>query len=149
MKVLITESQKKGVILNLIRDKGWEDASSVFGGLYNLITILGTDVLSDFLLKTYFDDLKLGKYGRSLTVDEGYLTIMEKPSSFWSSDIRVYDAYLRSVLSEIPEPLYLYIRKDLIKKIISMFPQLSDATGVDVFEDQGLYKKHESFELNN
>lgn len=30
MKVLITESQKKGVILNLIRDKGWEDASSVF-----------------------------------------------------------------------------------------------------------------------
>lgn len=149
MKVLITESQKKDVILNLIKDKGWEIASSIFGGLYNLIIILGTDVICDFLLKTYFDDLKLGKYGQSLTVDEGYLRIMEKPSSFWSSDIRVYDAYLRSVLSEIPEPLYLYIRKDLIKKIISMFPQLSDSTGVDVFEDQGLYKKHESFELNN
>lgn len=149
MKVLITENQKKGIILNLIRDRGWEDASSVFGGLENLAVILGTDVICEFLLKTYFNDLKLRKYGQSLTVDEGYLTIMEMVPSFWSSDIRVYDAYLRSVLSDIPKPLYLHIRKDLIKKIISMFPQLSDATGVDVFEDQGLYKKHESFELNN
>lgn len=132
--------------MDLIKKEGWEVSSNVFGGLSNLVKILGKDVVLDYLMG-YFNDLKLGKYGRSLTVDEGYNTIMEKPSSFWSSDLRVYDAYLRHVLKEVPSPLYLYMRTDLIKRIIGMFPELSDVTGVVVFEDQGLYKTHDEFKL--
>ena len=148
MKVLITENQKKDVIQNLIKDKGWEVASTIFGGLGELIQVFGMEGLVNFLLGTYFDNLKIRKWGQSFMVNEGYTLIMEKPSSFWSSDIRVYDAFLRSVLSEIPKLLYIEVRKDLIKKIISMFPELSDVERVVVYEDPGLYKIHERFNLD-
>lgn len=148
MKILIKESQKNQVLFNLIEKEGWDKASEVFNGYPNLINIIGRDNLLNYFM-SYFDNLRLYKLGRSLFVSQNYDDLIEKPSSFWSSDIRAYDSGFRITLKDVPKLVYSVFREDIIKQIISKFPELMEnTTGVDVYEDNGLYKKYDSFKLD-
>jgi hypothetical protein len=58
MKIIITESQKKSInieLQNIIKDDGWETAAKFVGGINNLKKLVGIETPMDFL--NIFNDL--------------------------------------------------------------------------------------------
>jgi hypothetical protein len=58
MKIIITESQKKSInieLQNIIKDDGWETAAKFVGGINNLKKLVGIETPMDFL--NLFNDL--------------------------------------------------------------------------------------------
>jgi hypothetical protein len=58
MKIIITESQKKSInieLQNIIKDDGWETAAKFVGGIDNLKKLVGIETPMDFL--NIFNDL--------------------------------------------------------------------------------------------
>lgn len=157
MKIIITEDQmdllKKGKLadnlLSQIEENGWIKTSELVGGYKNLLDIVGHDKLVDLLISC-FDDLNVQKMGTSIFLCDYYLPLLEKPSSFWGSDVRAYNDNIEQRLelrlgSDIIKP-YENIRRKFIRELINRFPELG-GTRVEVFKDNGLYKKYDSFEL--
>lgn len=157
MKIIITEKQinllKKGSLadnlLSQIEENGWIETSELVGGYKNLLNIVGHDKLVDLLISS-FGDLNVKPMGTSIFLRDNHLPLLEKTSSFWGSDVRVYNDHIIIRLelrlgSDIIEP-YQKVRREFIRELINRFPELQ-GTNVEVFKDSGLYKKYDSFEL--
>lgn len=157
MKIIITEDQmdllkKRKLADNLlsqIEEIGWIETSELVGGYKNLLDIVGHDKLVDLLISS-FDDLNVQKMGTSIFLRDYYLPLLEKPSSFWGSDVRAYNDNIEQRLElrlgpDIIKP-YENVRRKFIRELINRFPELR-GTKVEVFKDNGLYKKYDSFEL--
>lgn len=157
MKIIITEDQmdllkKKRLsdtLLSQIEENGWIETSELVGGYKNLLNIVGHDRLVELLISC-FDDLNVIKMGTSMFLRDYYLPLLEKPSSFWGSDVRAYNDNIEQRLelrlgSDIIKP-YEKVRREFIRELINRFPELQ-GTHVEVFKDNGLYKKYDSFEL--
>lgn len=152
MKIIITESQYKQILkeeslattlLNKIKDDGWADTANLVGGTENLLDIIGNNkenVIS-FLL-SHYTDLNIEKRGGViLLMDHGY-TLLKKSELLGS--LFAYDDYFKSRLNINTYGLYNHYRKDLIKELVSRFPELYSKE-VRVYKDSGLYNKFDTF----
>ena len=154
MKIIITESQYKQILkeeslvttlLNRIKDDGWADTAELVGGSENLLDIIGDskeNVIS-FLL-SHYTDLNIQKRGGEIVlIDHGYILL--KKSEVLGS-LFAYDDYFKSRLNINIYGLYVHYRKDLIKELVSRFPELYSKE-VRVYKDSGLYKNYDTFYL--
>lgn len=154
MKIIITESQYKQILkeeslvttlLNRIKDDGWADTAELVGGSENLLDIIGDskeNVIS-FLL-SHYTDLHIEKRGGEIVlIDYGYILL--KKSEVLGS-LFVYDDYFKSRLNINIYGLYVHYRKDLIRELVSRFPELYSKE-VRVYKDSGLYNKLDTFNL--
>jgi hypothetical protein len=142
-KILKEESLVK-TLLNNIEQDGWKNTAELVGGPENLLSILGEskeNVIS--LLLSYFDDLHIEKRGEIHLMDGG-LTLMQ--TSNWGLGTKVFDSYLRTRLDENVLGLYLEFRRDLIRELISRFPELYSEE-ITIFKDSGLYQKYDIFNI--
>ena len=57
-----------------------------------------------------------------------------------------YDDYFKSRLNINTYGLYVHYRKDLIKELVSLFPELYSKE-VRVYKDSGIYQKYDTFYL--
>jgi hypothetical protein len=142
-KILKEESLVK-TLLNNIEQDGWKNTAELVGGPDNLLSILGKskeNVIS--LLISYFNDLHIEKRGELCLMDGGLILIQ---TSNWGFNTKVFDSYLRSRLDKNLWGLYLEFRRDLIRELISRFPELYSEK-ITVFKDSGLYEKYDSFNI--
>jgi len=142
-KILKEESSVK-TLLNNIEQDGWKNTSELVGGPDNLLSILGKskeNVIS--FLMSYFNDLHIKKRNELHLMDGG-LTLIQ--TSNWGLGTKVFDSYLRSRLDKNIWGLYLEFRRDLIKELISRFPELYSEE-ITVFKDSGLYQTYDTFNI--
>jgi hypothetical protein len=149
MKIIITESKLDKLsksLLNQIEEYGWMETADLVGGPENLLSILGKskeNVIN--LLLSNFKDLSVRKGGGGvLSLYDKGLTLMQ--TSSWTSNTIAFDSNLRFRMGDNLLELYLEYRRDLIRELISRFPELYSEV-IDVYEDSGLYKKLDTFEL--
>lgn len=154
MKIIITESQYKQILkeeslatilLNKIKDDGWVDTAKLVGGNMNLLNIIDSNkenIISFFL--SHYNDLHIEKRGGEILLKDGGLPLLHKPSELLSTVLRVYDDYLSSRLSNDLYSLYVHYRKDLIKELMSRFPELNSLE-VSVYKDSGLYVLYDTY----
>jgi hypothetical protein len=154
MKIIITKSQYKQILkeeslattlLNRIKDDGWADTAELVGGAKNLFDIIdhSKENVITFLL-SHYTDLNIKKYGGSiLLTDHGY-TLLDKSVLFGT--LVAYDDYFKSRLNITTYGLYVHYRKDLIKELVSRYPELYSKE-VNVYKDSGLYQKYDTFYL--
>ena len=144
IKKILKEESLVNTLLKRIESDGWEDTSKLVGGTKSLLDIIGhskENVIS-FLL-SHYTDLHIKKYGGSiLLVDHGY-TLLNKHLGL---NLVVYDDYFKSRLNINIYGLYVHYRKDLIKELVSRYPELYSEK-VDVYKDSGLYTKFDTFYL--
>jgi hypothetical protein len=144
IKKILKEESLSITLLKRIESDGWEDTSKLVGGTKSLLDIIGhskENVIS-FLL-SHYTDLHIKKYGGSiLLVDHGY-TLLNKHLGL---NLVVYDDYFKSRLNINIYGLYVHYRKDLIKELVSRFPELYSKE-VNVYKDSGLYTKFDTFYL--
>ena len=143
IKKILKEESLVTTLLNRIKDDGWADTSELVGGSENLLDIIGDskeNVIS-FLL-SHYNDLHIEKRGGEvLLMDHGYILL--KKSELLGA-LFVYDDYFKSRLNINTYGLYVHYRKDLIKELVSRFPELYSKE-VRVYKDSGLYKKYDTF----
>jgi hypothetical protein len=142
-KILKEESLVKTLLSNIEQD-GWKNTAELVGGPENLLSILGKskeNVIS--LLISYFNDLHIEKRGELHLMDGG-LTLIQ--TSNWGLGTKVFDSYLRSRLDKNLWGLYLEFRRDLIKELISRFPELHSKE-ITIYKDSGLYEKYDTFNI--
>jgi hypothetical protein len=154
MKIIITESQYKKILkeeslattlLNRIRDDGWADTAALVGGSETLLDIIGDNKENVILfLLSHYNDLHIQKRGGEvLLMDHGYPLL--KKSELLGSLV-AYDDYFKSRLNITTYGLYVHYRKDLIKELVSRYPELYSKE-VNVYKDSGLYQKYDTFYL--
>lgn len=149
MKQLIRQILKEDslvtTLLNRIKDDGWADTAKLVGGTENLLNIIGNNKenIISFLL-SHYNDLHIEKRGSEiLLMDRGSLLLKK---SGWYSGLVAYDDYFSSRFNMDTYGLYVHYRKDLIKELVSRFPDLYSEK-VDVYKDSGLYIKYDTFYL--
>ena len=145
IKKILKEESLVTTLLNRIKDDGWADTSELVGGSENLLDIIGDNkenVIS-FLL-SHYTDLNIEKRGGEiLLIDHGYILL--KKSELLGA-LFAYDDYFKSRLNINTYGLYVHYRKDLIKELVSRFPELYSKE-VRVYKDSGLYKNYDTFYL--
>jgi hypothetical protein len=142
-KILKEESLVK-TLLNNIEQYGWKDTAELAGDPEILLSILGKskeNVIS--FLMSYFNDLHIEKRGELHLMDGG-LTLIQ--TSNWGLGTKVFDSYLRSRLDKNLWGLYLEFRRDLIKELISRFPELYSKE-ITIYKDSGLYQTYDTFNI--
>jgi hypothetical protein len=146
---IITEDSRAEKYLELINRIGIQKTAEAVGGIKNLFKILGRDkdIVMEYLL-SFFDDLKIGKFRNDLHLVQGPFAFLEKTSPFWGGNIKVYDDYLSIILKYVPVEIYQEYRRDLLKELISRYPEFNDGSEVIVYADRGLYKKLDRFYVN-
>jgi hypothetical protein len=154
MKIIITESQYKKIIkenslvhtlLNRIKDDGWVDTAKLVGGNETLLDIIGNskENIISFLL-SHYNDLHIEKRGGEVLLMDGGLTLLKKPSELLSTVLMAYDDYLSYRLNNDLYGLYVHYRKDLIRELVSRFPELNSLE-VSVYKDSGLYVFYDTY----
>jgi len=140
-RILKEESRLESKVLSMIKDVGFKVTANSVGGGKNLFKILGKkkELVMEYLL-SFFDDLKIGKFRNDLHLVQGPFAFLEKSSSFWGGDIKIYDDYLSIVLKDVPVELYQEYRRDLLKELIRRYPEFNDGSEVFVYADRGLYR---------
>jgi hypothetical protein len=151
MKYLISESQVNNIqdkLIDITKKIGWNRASDMVGGRESLLFILGKtkeNVIN--LLLSYFKDLHIKKRGSVFHLIDGGETLIQ--TSSWGLNTKVFDGWFKDRIDdENFLRLYVEYRRDLIKELISRYPELYSEE-VDVYEKRGLYRKLDSFRLNN
>jgi hypothetical protein len=144
------ESNIQSRLISVMKNAGFKTAADSVGGIENLFRILGRDkeITIQYLL-SHFNDLKLEKFRNGFYLSQGYNVFLEKESSFWGGNIKVFDDYFSHFLYDIPYELYLEYRKDLLREIISRYPELNDGSQVIVYKDRGLYQILDRFYVND
>ena len=145
IKKILKEESLVTTLLNRIKDDGWADTAELVGGSENLLDIIGDskeNVIS-FLL-SHYNDLHIEKRGGEILLKDGGLPLLHKPSELLSTDLRVYDDYLASRLNNDLYGLYVHYRKDLVKELMSRFPELNSLE-VSVYKDSGLYVFYDTY----
>lgn len=113
----------------------------------NLLNIIGNNkenVVSFFL--SHYNNLHIEKRGGEILLKDGGLPLIHKSSTLFNSDLRAYDDYFASRLNNDLYGLYVHYRKDLIKELVSRFPELNSKE-VNVYKDSGLYQIYDTFNL--
>lgn len=144
MKYIITESQQQKMVLELIKNNGWDVASSFVGGHENLFSIIGEskETVVPFLM-SYFRNLHIERRGGGLLLMDKGLPLLE----IGFVGLNAYDSYMLSRIDDNLSYLYAIYRRDVIKELVKRFPEMySDK--VTVFVDSGRYKALDKFELN-
>ena len=145
IKKILKEESLSITLLKRIKDDGWADTAELVGGTKNLLDIIGNNkenVIS-FLL-SHYTDLHIEKRGGEvLLMDYGY-TLLDKSVLFGT--LFAYDDYFKSRLNINTYGLYNHYRKDLIKELVSRFPELYSKE-VNVYKDSGLYQLYDTFNL--
>jgi hypothetical protein len=144
IKKILKEESLSITLLKRIKDDGWADTAELVGGSKNLLDIIGNNKenVITFLL-SHYTDLNIKKYGGSiLLVDHGY-TLLNKHLGL---GLVAYDDYFKSRLNINIYGLYVHYRKDLIKELVSRYPELYSKE-VDVYKDSGLYTHFDTFYL--
>ena len=144
------ETKVQSKLISIIKNEGFKIASDSVGGIRNLFKILNKDkkFTIQYLL-SYFDDLKLEKFRNEFHLSQSYNTFLEKVPTFKGSYIRVFDNYFYHFLDVIPFELYLLYREDLLREIISRYPELNDVNQVVIYKDRSLYNRLYTFFLND
>jgi len=158
MKIIITEQQmnllKKGTLadnlLSQIDEIGWIETSELVGGYKNLLNIVGYDKLVDLFISS-FNDLNVIKRGRNVILRDNHLPIMETTKDIFGDNwVTVYNDHiiirLELKLGSDIIKLYEKVRREFIRELINRFPDLRGKK-VEVFKDNGLYQKYDSFDL--
>lgn len=117
------------------------------GGTKNLFSIIGKSKknIINYLL-SLFKNLTLEKRGGSIFLMSGGLSLLEKSSSHWGSNLRLFNDPFKSIIDENSMNLYNNYKEDLIRELVSQFPELYSEK-VDVFKDASLYHKAHTFDL--
>ena len=144
------ETKAQSKLISIIKNEGFKTAVDSVGGTKNLFKILNKDkkFTIQYLL-SYFNDLKLEKFRDEFHLSQSYNTFLEKVPVFRDSYIRVFDNYFYHFLDVIPYELYLQYREDLLREIISRYPELNDVNQVVIYKDRGLYGRLYTFFLND
>lgn len=145
MKYLITENQTKELLLNFIEKGDYDTALNLVGGFRNLLEIIGEDKLIDVLISR-FKDLRIEKRGGEIILMNSGLPILEKPSPIWGLSLTAYDDYIKYSIGDDLTPFYTSNRRNLIKELVSRFPELYSEK-VRVYRDSGKYLKIAEYEL--
>jgi hypothetical protein len=156
MKIIITESQLNRIIkegslsdklFDQIKQNGWRETAELVGGTKNLLSIIGKSKKNviDYLLSS-FKNLTLEKRGGSIFLMSGGLSLLEKSSSLWGSNLKLFNDHFKSRIDENSMNLYNNYKEDLIRELVSQFPKLHSEK-VDVFKDASLYHKYYTFDL--
>lgn len=148
---IIKESSKQERFYSLINKIGIKNAVDAVGGIDKFIDITdeSKDLIIQYLL-SFFNDVKVERLARVVTMSKGYVTFMEKPLfSLLGNVINVFDNQLSGILDTIPEMIYKRYRKDLIIALIEKYPEFSEANKVYVHADRGMYRQFDSFKLND
>jgi hypothetical protein len=144
IRQILKEDSLVNIILNRIKNDGWSDTAKLVGGMENLFDIIGNNkenVIS-FLL-SHYNDLHIEKRGGEiLLMDRGYPLIKK----VWRSKLTAYDRYFSDRLNMDTYNLYINHRRDLIRELVSRFPDLYSER-VDVYADPGHYTKYDEFYL--
>jgi hypothetical protein len=149
MKKLIRKVLKEETLVNSLLDQiqndGWRETAELVGGPKNLLKILGDSKENVIkLLMSYFNDLRIQKRGGNLLLmDKGYPLI---ETSSWGLSSRAYNSYIESRFDDNIIDLYREYRRDFIRLLVSLFPELN-TDEIDVYEDSGLYRKLDTFHL--
>ena len=144
---VIKEESLATMILNRIKDDGWADTAELVGGTETLLEIIGyskENVISFFL--SHYNNLHIEKRGGEILLMDGGLPLLHKPSTLFNSDLRAYDDYFKSRLNINTYGIYGHYRKDIIRELVSRFPELYSKE-VNVYKDSGLYQKYHTFYL--
>lgn len=144
------ETKVQSKLISIIKNEGFKIAADSVGGIRNLFKILNKDkkFTIQYLL-SYFNDLKLEKFRDEFHLSQSYNTFLEKVPTFKGSYIRVFDNYFYHFLDVIPFELYLLYREDLLREIISRYPELNDVNQVVIYKDRSLYNRLYTFFLND
>jgi len=144
------ETKAQSKLISIIKNEGFKTAADSVGGNKNLFKILNKDkkFTMQYLL-SYFNDLKLEKFRNEFHLSQSYNTFLEKVPTFQDSYIRVFELYFYRFLDVIPYELYLQYRDDLLREIISRYPELNDVNQVVIYNDRGLYGRSHTFFLND
>ena len=149
MKYLISESQAHSIqdkLLDMVKNEGWDYASDMVGGPDNLLSILGKtkeNVVN--LILSYFKNLHLERRGGSVILVDGGTSLIE--TSSWGFNTKVLNNGFERRLDKNLFRLYVEYRRDIVRKLISLFPDLySDE--IDVYENSGFYHKYDTFFMN-
>lgn len=145
MKYLITENQKSELLINLVKNGEVDMASDLVGGMNNLINIVGKSKLMDVMINK-FDKLKITRRGGEVILTNGGIPILEKPSPIWGLSLTAYDDYIKLTIGEELTTFYTSNRRNLIKELVSRFPELYSEK-VRVYKDTGKYLKIAEYEL--
>ena len=145
IRQILKEESLVTTLLNRIKDDGWIDTAELVGGSENLLDIIGDSKENVMLfLLSHYNDLNIQKRGGEvLLMDHGYILL--KKSELLGS-LFAYDDYFKSRLNINTYGLYVHYRKDLIKELVSQFPELYSKE-VRVYKDSGLYTKFDTFYL--
>jgi hypothetical protein len=149
IRKILKEESLKQTMLDQIKKDGWLETAKLAGGVDNLLSIVGEEKII-YLFMDCFTDLNIQNRGGSTLLLDWQLPIMEKPSSFWGTPLRVYDSSIEQRIGvklggDMVE-LYRTIRRDFIKTLVSRFPEIYYER-VDVFSDSSLHEKLDSFKL--
>ena len=121
IKKILKEESLSITLLKRIKDDGWADTAELVGGAKNLFDIIDNNKenVITYLL-SHYTDLNIKKYGGSiLLVDHGY-TLLNKHLGL---GLVAYDDYFKSRLNINIYGLYVHYRKDLIKELVSRYPE--------------------------
>ena len=151
IRKILKEESLKTVLLSQIEQDGWLETSKLVGGVDNLLSVIGEEKII-YLFMDCFTDLNIQNRGGSTLLLDWQLPIMEKPSSFWGTPLRVYDSSIEQRIGvklggDMVE-LYRTVRRDFIKTLVSRFPEIYYER-VDVFSDSSLHEKLDSFKLES
>jgi hypothetical protein len=145
------ETKAQSKLISIIKNEGFKIAADSVGGIKNLFKILNKDkkFTIQYLL-SYFDDLKLEKFRDEFHLSQSYNTFLEKVPTFKGSYIRVFDDQLYyHFLKGLSYELYHKYREDLLREIISRYPELNDVNQVVIYKDRSLYNRLYTFFLND
>ena len=156
MKIIIAESQLNRIIkegslsdklFDQIKQNGWRETAELVGGTKNLFSIIGKSKknIINYRLSS-FKNLTLEKRGGSIFLMSGGLSLLEKSSSLWGSNLKLFNDHFKSRIDENSMNLYNNYKEDLIRELVSQFPELYSEK-VDVFKDASLYHKVHTFDL--
>ena len=145
-QVLKEETSPQAKVLSMLRGIGFKKTASAVGGVENLFKILGKnkELVMEYLL-SFFDNLMLSYFRGNPILSQGYDTFLEKSSSFWGGDIKVFDDDLKYILKEVQDEIYKEYRRDLLRELIRRYPEINDGNKVYVYKDRGLYIKLDRF----
>ena len=151
IKKILKEESLKNKLLDDVKEFGWKEVSDYVGGSENLLNILGKSKETVMMyLMGHFDNLKVYNYGRVFVLSQGLLSLMERShSDYYNSDIEVYDDYLRHVLNDVSEELYLRYRRDIIRELISTSDKFSDSEDVILYNNRSLSKVIYKFKVHS
>lgn len=149
IRKVLKEESLKSKLLDDVKEFGWKEVSDYVGGSENLLNILGKSKETIMMyLMGHFDDLKVLNYGKVYVLSQNFISLMEKTNSeYYNSDVNVYDDYLRSILYDVPEELYLKYRRDIIRELILTSDKFPISEDVIVYNDRSLSKILDEFKV--